>query len=85
MRPLRMVDRTVGTVGVLSSVIFNATSPTNGLLALSAVLSALCLLAKGRRVARADPKARWTYLAWHGSWHAYGAAVLVAVTWKARS
>ena len=85
MRPLRVADRTVGTTGLLSSVLANSTSPLNTLLSVSAVLTSLLFLAKGRRVARADPRARWRYLGWHASWHAYGAAVLVATTVCAQS
>jgi hypothetical protein len=85
MLPLRMADRIVGTVGLLSSVACNSNSPTNFLFSLLAVLSSLCFLTKGRAVAKAEPTARWTYLVYHGSWHAYGAAVLAAVTWRAQS
>ena len=85
MRPLRMADRTVGTVGLISSVVCNASSPTNTALALGAVATSLCILAKGRAVARAEPAARWKYLCVHGTWHAYGAAVVVAVTWRAQT
>ena len=84
MRPLRMVDRTVGTAGLVSSVVYNSTSPLNALLAILAVLTSLCFLATGRRVARADPQQRWRYLGWHAGWHAYGAAALVAVTCRAQ-
>ena len=52
--------------------------------AVAAVASSLVFLAKGRQVAMAAPKSRWRYLAWHAGWHVYGAAVLVAVTWRAQ-
>ena len=84
MRPLRIADRAVGTLSLLCSVSFNMTSPSNSALTLAAVLSSLCFLHKGRAVARAEPAARWKYLAFHGLWHAYGAAVLCAVTWRAQ-
>mmetsp|Transcript_15675 Transcript_15675/g.50230 ORF Transcript_15675/g.50230 Transcript_15675/m.50230 type:complete len:169 (-) Transcript_15675:61-567(-) len=85
MRRVRAADRAVGTVALLASVIFNATSVLNATLAVAAVLTSLLWLAKGRRVARAEPRARWRYLLFHGMWHAYGAAVLVAVTVRAQS
>ena len=84
MVPLRMADRTAGTIGLLSSVVCNSTSPTNATLTLAAVLTSLCFLAKGRAVAKAEPASRWKYLAFHGTWHAYGAAALVAVTFRAQ-
>lgn len=85
MRPLRMADRTVGTVGLLSSVITNSNSPLNTFFSVMAMLTSLCFLARGRQVSRAAPLARWRYLAWHASWHGYGAAALVAITLKAQS
>ena len=85
MRPLRVADRAVGTVSLLCSVLFNMTSIVNSALTLAAVLSSLCFLAKGRAVAKAEPAARWKYLAYHGLWHAYGAAVLCAVTVRAQA
>ena len=85
MKPLRIADRAVGTVALLSSVVFNSTSPTNCAFSIIAVVTSLCWLAKGRAVRSADPTARWTYLFFHGGWHAYGAAALVAVTRRAQS
>ncbi len=84
MVPLRVLDRSIGTISLLSSVIVNSNSMTNTILSLAAVLSSLRFLAKGRSVAKSQPKARWTYLAYHGMWHAYGAAVLVGVTYIAQ-
>ena len=85
MRPLRMADRTIGTIALLSAVGCNCTSPLNAVLAILAMLSSVAFLAKGRRVARDNPHARRAYLAWHATWHAYGAAALVAVTCRAQT
>lgn len=85
MQRLRMVDRTVGTIGTVFAVAFNCTSLANCAVALAAVATSLCWLAKGRAVAKAEPRARWKYLFFHGMWHAYGAASLVALTFLAQS
>ena len=80
MQRVRVADRTVGTFGLLASVVFNSTTTLNTILSLAAVSTALLWLAKGRAVAKAEPRARWRYLYYHGMWHAYGAAVLTALT-----
>ena len=84
MRRLRVCDRTVGTIALLSSVYSNSNSLSNTALSVLAVVSSLCWLAKGRAVARAEPLSRWKYLLLHATWHAWGAAALVAVTVRAQ-
>ncbi len=84
MRRVRIADRSVGTAGLISAVVCNSNSPTNLLLSLASVLSALCWLVKGRSVAIARPRNRWEYLFFHGMWHAWGAIALVAVTFHAQ-
>ena len=80
LRWARIVDRLVGTTGLVISVGLNCTSAPNAALSILATLSALCLLAKGRAVAKAEPQRRTKYLLVHGLWHVYGAAVLSAIT-----
>ena len=45
------------------------------------VISAVCILAKGRSVAKAEPHRRVKYLVVHATWHVYGAAALSAITY----
>lgn len=80
LRWARIVDRLVGTTGLVISVGLNCTSAPNAALSILATLSALCLLAKGRAIAKAEPQRRTKYLIVHGAWHVYGAAVLSAIT-----
>lgn len=84
MRPMRVADRTVGTLSLISSVVCNSNSILNWFLSMAAVLSALCFLTTGRASATADPCNRWRYLFLHGMWHAYGSGVLVMVTFHAQ-
>jgi len=77
---LRVADRLVGSIGLVASVVINSDSILHAGLCLLAVASSLCFLAKGRAVARAEPQNRRKYLAYHGCWHAWGAAALASVT-----
>ena len=79
--PARMADRAVGSVGLATSVAVNSTSQSNAALSLLAAISAVCILAKGRSVAKAEPHRRVKYLVIHATWHVYGAAALSAITY----
>ena len=77
---LRMADRLVGSIGLVTSVAINSNSILHAGLCCLAVASSLCWLARGRAVARAEPHNRRKYLAYHSCWHAWGAAALASVT-----
>ena len=77
---LRVADRLVGSIGLVTSVVINSDSVLHAGLCFFAVASSLCWLAKGRAVARAEPHNRRKYLAYHSCWHAWGAAALASVT-----
>lgn len=77
---LRVADRLVGSIGLVTSVVINSDSVLHAGLCFLAVASSLCWLAKGRAVARAEPHNRCKYLAYHSCWHAWGAAALASVT-----
>ena len=53
MRPMRVADRTVGTLSLISSVVCNSNSILNWFLSMAAVLSALCFLTTGRALSPA--------------------------------
>lgn len=80
MQVVRICDRSIGTIGLVSAVLANSTSVANTVLALLAVATSLAWFVKGRLTAQAAPTARWRYLFFHAMWHAWGALALVAVT-----
>jgi hypothetical protein len=85
MQYARIADRTVGTIGLCAAVVCNSTTVVNAMLSGAAVVTSLCWFVAGRTVAKADPTARGKYLFFHGMWHAWGAAALVAITYTAQS
>ena len=76
----RIADRVCGSAGLILSNLINANSLSNGLVCLSATISALCVLAWDRRIARTQPHRRNKYLAIHSFWHVYGAGVVCGIT-----
>ena len=79
MQVVRICDRSIGTIGLISAVLANSTSVAIRV-ALLAVATSLAWFVKGRLTAQAAPTARWRYLFFHAMWHAWGALALVAVT-----
>ena len=75
---LRVADRLVGSIGLVTSVVINSDSIPHGGLCCLATASSLCWLAAGRAVARAEPHNRRKYLAYHSCWHALALALALA-------